>query len=142
LLEIAFWRPEASTSYQGLSINSVNKFLYHVHGLVLKNFSGTLIYGCSLVGRECLSPLKSYFQQPYQVWWYRIKRMLSSGSGKKRGLHFDDSAPVAKDLIRKLINKIFTIILNKIWKFLKYPLVQNLENCLLARWQKRGRLGF
>ncbi len=39
--------------------------------------------------RECLGPLKSYFQQPYQVWWQRIKRMLSSGSGKKRGLHFN-----------------------------------------------------
>ncbi len=89
LLKIAFWRTEASTSYQGLSINSVNKFLYHVYGLVSKNFGGTLIYGRSLVRRECLGPLKSYFHQSYQVWWQRIKRMLSSGSGKKQGLHFD-----------------------------------------------------
>jgi hypothetical protein len=53
--------------------------------------------------------------------------MLSSGSGRKRGLHFDDPAPAAKDLIRKLINNNVKIILVKIWTFSKFSLSQNLE---------------
>jgi hypothetical protein len=56
-------------------------------------------------------------------------RVLEVGINKASILisDFDDPAPAAKDLIRKLINNIVKIILVKIWIFLKYPLPQNLE---------------
>jgi hypothetical protein len=68
-----------------------------------------------LAGSGCLSPPVGYFQQPCQVWWKRIKRLKSSGSGKKRGLHYDLPVPVAKDLIRKSIDNKFKISLVSNW---------------------------
>ncbi len=80
-----------------------------------------------LLNRLILCPLEGYFQQPCQVWWRRIKRLKSSGSGKKRGLHFDLPVPVAKDLIRKPIDNNFKISLVPNWRFLIYSFHRNLE---------------
>jgi hypothetical protein len=52
---------------------------------------------------------------------------LSSGSGNKRGLHFDLPVPVAKDLIRKSIDNKFKISLVPNWRFSIYSFPQNLE---------------
>ncbi len=45
----------------------------------------------------------------------KIKRLKSSGSGKKRDLHYDLPVPVAKDLIRKSIDNKFKISLVSNW---------------------------
>ncbi len=138
LLEIAFWRnwrtggledwrTEASTSCQGLSINYVSNFILGCLWFKVKFFDEIVIYGQPLAGSGCLSPLEGYFQQPCQVWWKRIKRLKSSGSGKKRGLHFDLPVPVAKDLIRKPINNYFKISLVPNRRFLIYSFHRNLE---------------
>jgi hypothetical protein len=60
---------------------------------------------------------KAISSKPCQVWWKRIKRLTSPGSGKKRGLHFDLPVPVAKDLIRKPIDNNLKIILVQIGDF-------------------------
>jgi hypothetical protein len=79
------------------------------------------------MGSGYVNPPERYFQQPCQVWWKRIKRLMSSGSGKKRGLHFDLPVVVAKDLIRKLISGNSKIFLVTVWTFLRYPMPHNLE---------------
>ncbi len=85
----------------------------------------------------------NFFSPKFPFPKYKRKIWLkSSGSGKKRDLHFNLPVPVAKDLIRKPIDNNFKISLVTNWCVSIYLFPQNLENSLLARWLMCGLFYF